>query len=169
MDQETGTQDMALGEPGELVLKGPPIMMHYWNMPDETRDTLRDGWLHTGDIAKMDEDGFFWIVDRKKDMIIAGGFNIYPREIDEVLFEHPKVELACALGVPDEYRGETVKAYIVVKAGETLTEDEILAFCRERLTKYKVPKIIEFRDSLPTSIIGKVLRKELREEERDKR
>ena len=169
VDQETGEQDMDVGEPGELILKGPPIMMQYWNMAEETRDTLRDGWLHTGDIAKMDEDGFFWIVDRKKDMIIAGGFNIYPREIDEVLFEHPKVELACAIGVPDPYRGETVKAFIVAKAGETLTEEEILSFCRERLTPYKVPKIIEFRDSLPTSIIGKVLRKELRAEEQAKR
>jgi long-chain acyl-CoA synthetase len=169
VDLETGTKDMPIGVEGELIISGPPIMEHYLNMPEETETALRDGWLYTGDIAKMDEDGFFWIVDRKKDMILAGGFNIYPRDIDEVLHEHPKVELACAIGVPDPYRGETVKAFIVPKAGQTITEEEIVQFCRERLAAYKVPKIIEFRESLPTSIIGKVLRKELRAEERQKR
>ena len=169
MDLETGTKEMPPGQVGEMVITGPPIMGEYLNMADETEHALRDGWLFTGDIAKLDDDGFFWIVDRKKDMILAGGFNIYPREIDEVLFEHPKVALACAIGVPDEYRGETVKAYVVPKPGETLTEEEIISWCRERLTGYKVPKIIEFRESLPTSIIGKVLRKTLREEEQAKR
>lgn len=168
VDIETGQKEMPVNEPGELILKGPPIMKHYRNMPEETADALRDGWLYTGDIAHMDEDGFFWIVDRKKDMIIAGGYNIYPREIDEVLFEHPKVEMACAIGVPDPYRGETVKAFVVLRNGETATEEDIINFCRERLAAYKVPKIVEFRDSLPTSIIGKVLRKILREEEESK-
>ncbi len=168
VDLETGTKDLSINEEGELLLKGPPIMMHYRNMPEETAENLRDGWLYTGDIAKMDEDGYFWIVDRKKDMIIAGGFNIYPREIDEVLHEHPKVELACAIGVPDAYRGETVKAFIVPRAGESLTEEDIISFCRERLAAYKVPKIVEFRESLPLSVIGKVLRKTLRDEERKK-
>lgn len=168
VDIETGKKEMPVNEPGELILKGPPVMSHYSNMPEETADALRDGWLYTGDVVQMDEDGFFWIVDRKKDMIIAGGYNIYPREIDEVLFEHPKVEIACTIGVPDPYRGETVKAFVVLRSGETATEDEIIDFCRERLAAYKVPKIVEFRDSLPTSIIGKVLRKTLREEESNK-
>lgn len=158
-------KELGIGEEGELLIKGPSIMDSYRNMPEETADVLKDGWLYTGDIAKMDEDGYFWIVDRKKDMIIAGGFNIYPREIDEVLHEHPKVQLACAVGVPDPYRGETVKAFIVPMPDETITEDEIVSFCKERLAAYKVPKLVEFRDALPTSIIGKVLRKILREEE----
>lgn len=168
VDLETGTKDLGLNEAGELLLKGPPIMNHYHNMPQETADNLRDGWLFTGDIAKMDDDGYFWIVDRKKDMIIAGGFNIYPRDVEEVLHEHPKVDLACVIGIPDPYRGETVKAFVVCKPGEPVTEDEIVSFCRERLAAYKIPKIVEFRDSLPVSIIGKVLRRELREEELSK-
>lgn len=168
VDLETGTKEMPPNKEGELILKGPSVMKHYLNMPEETENTLRDGWLYTGDIAKVDDDGFFWIVDRAKDMIIAGGFNIYPRDIDEVLYEHPKIEAACAIGIPDDYRGETVKAFIVVKQGETITEEEIITHCRENLAAYKVPKIIEFRDSLPTSIIGKVLRKTLRDEEKAK-
>jgi long-chain acyl-CoA synthetase len=128
-----------------------------------------DGWLHTGDIAQTDEDGYIFIVDRKKDMIIAGGFNIYPREIDEVLYQHPKVAEAVSVGVPDEYRGETVKAYIVLKEGEIATEKEIVDFCKTRLTGYKVPRLVEFRGSLPKSAVGKILRKILREEEAEKR
>ena len=134
-------------------------------MPDETANTLRDGWVYTGDIATMDKEGYFYIVDRKKDMIIASGYNIYPREIDEVLFQHPKVKEACAVGVPDEYRGETVKAFIVLKSGETATEEEIVKYCKKNLARYKVPKSVEFRESLPTSAIGKTLRRELRDEE----
>ena len=128
-----------------------------------------DGWLHTGDIAIADEDGYIFIVDRKKDMIIAGGFNIYPREIDEVLYQHPKVAEAVSVGVPDEYRGETVKAFIVLRQGETATEREIIDFCKTRLTGYKIPMLVEFRDSLPKSAVGKILRKILREEEAEKR
>jgi long-chain acyl-CoA synthetase len=169
VDLETGTRELPQGEEGELVLKGPPIMMHYHNMPEETALALRDGWLHTGDIARMDADGYFWIVDRIKDMIIIGGENVYPREIDEVLYEHPKVELACAVGVPDPYKGEAVKAFVVPRSGETLTDEEVVAFCRERLAPFKVPKIVEIRATLPTSVIGKVSRKVLREEERQKR
>jgi long-chain acyl-CoA synthetase len=169
VDLETGTQELTPGEEGELILKGPPIMTHYLNMPEDTAATLRDGWLHTGDIARMDEDGYFWIVDRIKDMIIVGGENVYPREIDEVLHEHPQVELACAIGVPDSYKGEAVKAFVVCRAGEKLTEEDIIAFCRERLAPFKVPRQVEIRDALPTSVIGKVLRKTLREEERRKR
>ena len=169
MDLETGTRKMPPNQAGELVLKGPPIMKHYLNLPEETTQNLRDGWLYTGDIAKMDEDGFFWIVDRSKDLIIAGGFNIYPREIDEVLYEHPGIAAGCAIGVPDAYRGETVKAFIIPVPGVTLTREDVIDFCRERLAAYKVPKIIEFRDSLPMSVIGKVLRKVLREEENIKK
>ncbi|MCU0576434.1 MAG: AMP-binding protein, partial [Desulfobacterota bacterium] len=151
------------------IMKGPLIMQGYWNNPEETRGQLVDGWLHTGDIAQTDEDGYIFIVDRKKDMIIAGGFNIYPREIDEVLYQHPKVAEAVSVGVPDEYRGETVKAYIVLKEGEIATEKEIVDFCKTRLTGYKVPRLVEFRGSLPKSAVGKILRKILREEEAEKR
>ena len=168
MDVESGTREVRPGEPGEIVMKGPLIMQGYWNNPAETAGQLRDGWLYTGDIAQADEDGYLFIVDRKKDMIIAGGFNIYPREIDEVLYQCPKVCEAVSLGIPDDYRGETVKAFVVLKPGETATEGEIIDFCKQKLTKYKVPTIVEFRDSLPKSAVGKVLRKILRQEEMEK-
>jgi long-chain acyl-CoA synthetase len=164
MDLEMGTEEKAMGEVGELVVRGPQVMQGYWNLPDETAHTLRDGWLYTGDIAQMDETGYIFIVDRKKDMIIAGGFNIYPREIDEVLYEHPKVLDAVSVGVPDPYRGESVKVFIVPKPGENLTEDEILKFCKSKLAAYKVPRYVEFRESLPKTTVGKILRKELRRE-----
>jgi long-chain acyl-CoA synthetase len=165
VDVDTGKVEQGINEPGELIIRGPQVMKGYWEKPEETAETLRDGWLYTGDIGTMDEDGYFYIVDRKKDMIIAGGFNIYPREIDEVLFEHPKVQEAVAVGIPDEYRGETVKAYIVLKPGEEATEEEIIAYCRERLAAYKAPRSVEFRLELPKTLVGKVLRRELREEE----
>ncbi len=168
VDAETGEKEMPVGEVGELVIRGPQVMQGYWNRQEETKQVLRNGWLYTGDLAKMDEDGFFFIVDRKKEMIIAGGYNIYPREIEEVLYEHPKVKEAVAYGVPDAYRGETVKVAIVLKEGETATAEEIIEFCRERLARFKLPKIVEFRDSLPKSIIGKVLRRVLVEEEKAK-
>lgn len=168
VDIDKGVEDVPQGEPGEIIMKGPLIMKEYWNNPEETANQLRDGWLYTGDIATEDEEGYIFIVDRKKDMIIAGGFNIYPREIDEVLYQHPKVMDAVAVGIPHEYRGETIKAYIVLKPGETATEDEIMDFCKQKLAAYKTPKSVEFRDSLPKSIIGKVLRKILREEEEQK-
>jgi long-chain acyl-CoA synthetase len=165
VDVETGLLDVKQGEPGEILIKGPSVMQGYWNNPDETANQLKDGWLSTGDIAQMDEDGYFYIVDRKKDMIIAGGFNIYPREVDEVLFQHPKIAEAVSAGVPDAYRGETVKAFVVLKPGETATDKEIIAFCKEKLAPYKVPKLVEFRNELPKSAVGKVLRKILRDEE----
>jgi long-chain acyl-CoA synthetase len=168
VDLQEGIHDVPKGEPGEIIMKGPIIMQGYWNNPEETAGQLKDGWLYTGDIAVQDEDDYFFIVDRKKDMIIAGGFNVYPREIDEVLFQHPKVQEGIAVGIADKYRGETVKAYIVLKPGETATAEEIIAFCREKLAAYKVPKLIEFRTSLPKSAIGKVLRKILRAEEEAK-
>jgi long-chain acyl-CoA synthetase len=169
VDIDDGVTEVAQGQPGEIIMKGPIIMKGYWNNPEETAGQLKDGWLYTGDIAIRDEDGYIFIVDRKKDMIIAGGFNIYPRDIDEVLFQHPKVAEAVSLGVKDEYRGETVKAFIVLKQGETCTAEEIVSFCKEKLAPYKVPKLVEFRDSIPKSAIGKILRKILRDEEEAKK
>ncbi len=165
VDVDNGQDEVPPGSPGEIIIKAPYVMSGYWNSPEETAKQLKDGWLYTGDIAVQDEDGYIFIVDRKKDMIIAGGFNIYPREIDEVLYQHPKVSEAVALGVPDPYRGETVKAFVVLKPGETATSQEIMDFCKARLTGYKVPKIIEFRESLPKSAVGKLLRKALRDED----
>jgi long-chain acyl-CoA synthetase len=142
-------------------------MQGYWNMPDETAKTIdTEGWLHTGDIAKMDADGYFYIVDRKKDLIIASGFNIVPREVEEVLFQHPKVLEAAVAGVPDPKRGETVKAYVVLKANESCTVEEIRAFCKEQLAPYKVPTAVEFRKELPKTQAGKVLRRQLVAEEK---
>ena len=154
--------------PGELCIKGPQVMKGYINRPEETEITVRDGWLLTGDIAVVDSDGYFSIVDRKKDMIISGGFNIYPRDVDEVLFAHPKVLEACAIGVPDAYSGERIKAYVVLKAGETSTPIEIIDYCKENLVKYKVPKYVEFVEELPKSAVGKILRKELRKLDQEK-
>ncbi len=168
VDIETGENDVEKGEPGEIIMKGPLIMKEYWNNPEETATQLRDGWLFTGDIAVQDEDDYMFIVDRKKDMVIAGGYNIYPREIDEVLYQHPKVSEAVAVGIPDEYRGETIKAFVVLEEGEECTEEEIISFCKEKLAAYKVPKSVEFRQDLPKSAIGKVLRKILRDEEEAK-
>ncbi|HEY8417385.1 MAG TPA: long-chain fatty acid--CoA ligase [Limnochordales bacterium] len=168
VNPETG-EDVPVGHDGELLVRGPQVMKGYWNKPEETAMALRDGWLWTGDIARMDEDGYFYIVDRKKDMIIAGGFNIYPREVEEVLFMHPAVQEAAVVGVPDPYRGETVKAFVVLKAGAQATADELIAHCRQHLAAYKVPKLLEFRSELPKSLVGKVLRRVLLEEETRRR
>jgi long-chain acyl-CoA synthetase len=164
MDQETGARELPPGEVGELAILGPQVMAGYWKSPQETAAVLRDGWLYTGDLARMDADGYFYIVERKKDLIIAGGYKIYPREVEEVLYQHPSVQEAVALGVPDAYRGETVKVVIVPKDGIGLTVHEIEAYCRQHLAVYKVPKIIEFRTQLPKSQVGKVLRRVLKEE-----
>jgi long-chain acyl-CoA synthetase len=168
MDIETGEKELSLGEHGEIVIKGPQIMMGYYKKEQETAEVLKDGWFYSGDIGCFDEDGYLRITDRKKDMIIAGGYNIYPVELDNVLFEHPKILEACTIGVRDEYRGETVKAFVVVKPGETLTEQEVADFCKERLAPYKVPKMIAFIDELPKSAVGKVLRRKLRDLEEGK-
>ncbi|MBI5586548.1 MAG: AMP-binding protein, partial [Deltaproteobacteria bacterium] len=154
---------------GEILALGPNVMLGYYENPKATRETLKDGWLYTGDIAVFDEDDYLYIVDRKKDMIIAGGFNIYPREIDEVLFQHPKIQEAVCVGLRDEYRGETVKAYVVLKEGAEITAEEVVNFCKERLAAYKVPKQVEFRETLPKSAVGKILRKVLRDEEEAKK
>lgn len=172
VDMETG-HTLPPGEKGELFIAGPQIMSGYLNRPEETAKALtadENGriWLHTGDVARMDEDGYFYIVDRKKDMILASGYNVYPREIEDVLFEHPKICEAAVIGVPHEYRGETVKAFIVPKENERPSDEEIISFCKERLAPYKVPKLIEFRESLPKSTVGKILRRELAEEEEQK-
>ena len=169
MDAETGKIEQKTGDTGEICIKGPQVMKGYYKKPEETSNTLRDGWFYTGDIGYIDEDGYISIVDRKKDIIISSGYNIYPIEIDNVLFAHPKILEACVIGVPDEYRGESVKAYIVPKPGESVDEQEIIQFCKQRLAAYKVPKIIEFTDSLPKSAVGKILRRELRDMDRKKR
>jgi long-chain acyl-CoA synthetase len=169
VDVEDRNRELPLGEIGELAVKGPQVMKGYWDMPEETRNVMDDeGWLYTGDIASADETGFFYIVDRKKDMIIASGYNIYPRDVEEVIFEHPKVEDVAVAGVPDPKRGETVKAYVVLKEGQTATEEEIIDFCRDKLSKYKVPTAVEFRAELPKTMVGKVLRRVLIEEEKNK-
>lgn len=165
VDMEVGTVPLPPGKVGELIIKGPQVMKGYWNRPDETANVLRNNWLYTGDIAYMDEEGYFFIVDRKKDLIISGGYNIYPREIDEVLYEHPKVKEAVTVGIPSPTRGEIVKAYIVPKEGETITKAEIIKFCKEKLANYKVPRQVEFRKELPKTMVGKILRRALKEEE----
>jgi long-chain acyl-CoA synthetase len=165
VDTETGEVVQPCGEPGELVVRGPQVMQGYWNRPDETATAIKDGWLHTGDIATQDEDGYFYIVDRKKDVIIVGGFKVYPRDVEEVLFQHPKVAEAVAVGLPDEHKGERVKAYVVLRSGEETSAGELIAYCSQNLAHYKVPKEIELRENLPKSIVGKVLRRALIEEE----
>ncbi|GHO43832.1 long-chain-fatty-acid--CoA ligase [Ktedonospora formicarum] len=153
------------GEIGELVVKGPNIMQGYWEREDETKAIFHDGWMRTGDIGKMDTDGFFYVVDRAKDLILASGFNVYPREVEEILYQHPSVAEAAVIGVPHEYRGETVGAFVVLKPGfepSETTRNEIIAFCKKEMAAYKVPKVVEFRESLPKSLVGKVLRRELR-------
>ncbi len=155
------------GEIGELVIRGPEVFFGYHNMPTETANALREGWFYTGDIARMDEDGYFYIVDRKKELIKPGGFQVWPREVEEVISDNPKVLEVGVAGIPDPYRGETVKAWVVVKPGESLTEDEVRDWCRERLAKFKVPSQVEFRDELPKTTVGKILRRELVREHKE--
>ncbi len=169
VDMEGGSLTLPPGKMGELIIRGPQVMRGYWQKPDETASALRNGWLYTGDLATMDDDGYFYIVDRKKDMVLVGGYNVYPREVDEVLLEHPKIVEAVSVGINDGMRGEVLKAYVVVREGEELTKAEIIAWCRSKLASYKVPRLVEFRDELPKTIVGKVLRRALREEEERKR
>jgi len=164
VDPDSG-DDVPVGEPGELLVRGPQVMLGYWNRPEENDQVFRSGWLRTGDIAIMDADGYFRIADRKKDVIIASGFKIFPREVEEVLFAHPDVQEACVIGVPDAYRGERPKAFIVLKTGHQVAPDALFAYLKENLAPYKVPKEITFRDSLPKNLVGKVLRRELRDQE----
>ncbi len=168
VDLESGSKEMPAGETGEILIKGPQVMKGYYKNPEATAAVLKDGWLYTGDIGFMDEEGYLTVVDRKKDIIIAGGFNIYPNEIDDILFGHPKIAEACTIGVPDQYRGETVKAYIVLQEGEAMNAEEVEAFCRESLAPYKIPKQVEFIEELPKSSVGKILRRALKEQELNK-
>lgn len=156
------------GEIGEIAVKGPQVMKGYWNRPEETEQAFRDGWFLTGDLGYMDDNGYFYVVDRKKDMIIASGFNIYPREVEEVLYEQEAIQECAVIGVPDPYRGETVKAFIVLKEGKNVSEEELDKYCRERLASFKIPRLYEFRAELPKTAVGKILRRTLVEEEKQK-
>jgi len=165
VDLVDGDTDVPIGEPGEIIVKGPQVMKGYWNRPEETASTLTDGWLHTGDIGKMDEEGYFYIVDRKKDMILSGGLNVYPRDIEEVFYENPKVQEAAAIGIPHPSRGESVKVFVALKEGETATQEELIEYCKDKIAKFKLPTEIEFRNELPKTNVGKILKKDLRAEE----
>ena len=165
VDIEEGLTEMPIGVEGELLIRGPQVMKGYWNRPEATDEMIKDGWLYTGDLATMDEDGYFRIVGRKKDMILCSGYNVYPDEVDRALMGHPDVLEAATIGVPDERRGETVKSFIVLKPGAKVTSEDLVAYCRERLAAYKIPRLVEFRDSLPKSTVLKILRRELRDEE----
>ncbi|MFX0062975.1 MAG: long-chain fatty acid--CoA ligase [Candidatus Hermodarchaeota archaeon] len=172
IDVDTGVE-LAKGETGEIVVSGPQVMKGYWNRPEETAHALREIsgsiYMFTGDIGYMDEDGYFYVVDRKKDMINVSGYKVFPREVEEVLFEHPAIKEAAVVGTPDEYRGETVKAFVVLKEGHSLTQEELYEYCRGKIAKYKIPRLLEVRDSLPLTAIGKVYRKQLRDEEYNKK
>jgi long-chain acyl-CoA synthetase len=165
---EDGETDLPAGEEGELAIRSPNVMKGYWKMPTETSNTLRDGWLFTGDIARMDEDGYFYIVDRKKELIKPSGYQVWPREVEEVLAQHPAILEAGVAGIPDERRGEGVKAWVVLREGQTATVEEIRDFCKQRLAPFKVPTEIEFRDELPKTFVGKILRRELQRQEMEK-
>ncbi len=169
---EDPDRDMGVGEPGELCIRGPQVMLGYWKRPEETALAIRNGWFHTGDVAVMDEDGYFKIVDRLKDMIIVSGFNVYPNEVEDVLYHHPKISKCAVVGIADDRTGERVKAFVVLKPGESLTSEELLAWCKDPvqgLAGYRAPHEIEFRDTLPETMVGKVLRRALQDEERKKR
>jgi long-chain acyl-CoA synthetase len=156
VDLETGTKVMPAGQPGEIRVKGPQFIKGYRNRPEETAKTFRDGWLYTGDIGYFDEDEYLFVVDRKKEMILVGGYNVYPREIDEVIAKHPAVLEVATVGVPDSFSGEAVKSYVALKPGAKLERAELEAYCRERLVKYKLPRHIEFIDTLPKTGVGKI-------------
>ena len=165
VDVDTGKQILPLGETGEICISAPQIMVGYWGHADETADMIRDGWVYTGDLGYMDEDGYLFIVDRKKDLIKPGGFQVWPRDVEEVIATHPAVAEVCVAGIPDEYQGEAVKAWVVLREGERVTVEELRDYCKAQLAGYKVPKQVEFRDSLPKSMVGKVLRRVLARDE----
>lgn len=169
VDLAAGEEPMPAGKEGEMIFRGPQVTKGYHNKPEETAKAIRNGWLYSGDIAYMDEDGYFFIVDRIKDLIISSGYNVYPREIEEILYEHPGIQKAAAIGLPDEKRGEQIKVFIVPNEGATLDTEEVMKYCHEKLAKYKWPSIIEVRSSLPESTVGKILKKDLKKEEEAKR
>ncbi|PKN30882.1 MAG: acyl-CoA synthetase [Deltaproteobacteria bacterium HGW-Deltaproteobacteria-21] len=168
MDLEEGVRELNPGEVGEIVDSGPIIVPGYWEKPEETKHAIRNGWLYTGDVGKMDEDGWFYVVDRKKDMIVASGYKVWPREVEDVIYQHPAVKETAVVGVPDSYRGETVKAFVALKSGEEnmVTAEQIVAFCRERMAAYKYPRQVEFVSEIPKTLTGKFLRRSLRESRR---
>ncbi|MDL2258344.1 AMP-binding protein [Eubacteriales bacterium OttesenSCG-928-K08] len=165
VDAETGTKPMPGGEAGELIMRGPQMVTEYWEKPEETKEAIRGGWLYTGDIARFDEEGYLYILDRKKDIIIVSGFNVYPREIDELMFAHPKVKEACAIGLPHPEKGEFIKLVVVLKEGETMTQEDVQAYCRTSLAPYKIPSEVLFADELLRTDVGKADRKAIREQE----
>jgi len=165
VDVDKGTEEMPIGKEGEMVFKCPQMMTGYWNRPDATAEMIVDGWLHTGDIGLIDEDGYLFITSRKKELIKPGGFQVWPREVEEVISSHPKVSEVGVAGIPDPYQTESVKAWVVLRPGETATSEEIQKYCREKLTAYKVPKFVEFRAELPKTLVGKILKRILVEEE----
>ena len=169
VDIDTGTTEVAPGEEGELIIRGPQVMKGYWNRPEETDNAIKDGWMHTGDLATVDDEGYFRIVGRKKDMINCSGLKVFPDEVDGVLMAHDEILEAATIGVPDEKRGETVKSFIVRQPGSSLTAEQVEAYCRENLAAYKIPREIEFLAELPKSSVLKVLRRELRDMELAKR
>jgi long-chain acyl-CoA synthetase len=163
---EDSSEEVPIGESGEFAARGPMIFKGYWNKPEETEEAFHDGYFLTGDVAVMDEDGWFYIVDRKKDMINVAGYKVWPREVEDVLYTHPQVKEAAVVGVADEYRGETVKAFVALKEGEEVSEDKLVSYCKERMADYKYPRQIQFLDELPKTATGKFLRRELRDEAR---
>jgi long-chain acyl-CoA synthetase len=169
VDINNGNTDAPIGESGEIIIRGPQVMKGYWKRAEETACTLTDGWLHTGDIGKMDEEGYFYVVDRKKDMILSGGLNVYPRDIEEVFYENPKIQEAAAIGIPHPTRGESVKVFVALKEGVTATQEELVEYCKGKMAKFKLPTEIEFRKELPKTNVGKILKKDLRKEEIAKR
>jgi long-chain acyl-CoA synthetase len=168
MDLDEGTKELSPGEIGEIVDYGPMVVPGYWEKPEETKHAIRDGWLYTGDVGKMDEDGWFYVVDRKKDMIVASGYKVWPRDVEDVIYQHPAVKEVSVVGVPDTYRGETVKAFVALKEGmeDSLTSEEIISFCKARMAAYKYPRLVEFVTEVPKTLTGKFLRRTLREREK---
>jgi long-chain acyl-CoA synthetase len=165
VDVESGEQTLPCRQVGEIIIQAPQIMVGYWERPTETHDMIRNGWVYTGDLGYLDEDGYLFIVDRKKDLIKPGGFQVWPREVEEIIASHPAVAEVSVAGVPDSTQGEAVKAWVVLRAGQQVTVEELRAFCKDKLAGYKVPRQIEFRDALPKTMVGKVLRRELVKDE----
>jgi long-chain acyl-CoA synthetase len=168
VDLEEGSRELPLGEVGEIADFGPIVVPGYWQKPDETGHAIREGWLYTGDVGKMDQDGWFYVVDRKKDMIVASGYKVWPRDVEDVIYQHPAVRETAVVGEPDPYRGETVKAFVAIKEGmeETVTPEEIISFCKERMAAYKYPRQVEFVSEIPKTLTGKFLRRSLREKDK---
>jgi long-chain acyl-CoA synthetase len=165
MDLEEGTRELPPGEVGEIVDSGPILVPGYWRKPEETEHAIRDGFLYTGDVGKMDDDGWFYVVDRKKDMIVASGFKVWPRDVEDVIYQHPAVKETAVIGEPDPYRGETVKAFVALKEGmaDSVTPEDIMRFCKERMAAYKYPRLVEFVSEIPKTLTGKFLRRTLRQ------